>query len=412
MIVLSYAILLLLLVAVSGGLAYYALAVFAVVAKHQRDGGAGFQPAPPIERASMEQVGNLLHHQAQPGISLLKPLRGADTNLAQCLETFFQQDYPTFEILFAVRQPTDPGVAVVRELMARHPSVAAQLLFTDEPPYANAKVFSMEKMANAAQHDLLVITDSDTSVARDYLRDVTRHFADAQVGVLTHLYRGVPGTDLWSRLEAIGMSTEFMAGVVVAERLEGMKFALGPSMAVRRACLRDIGGFAAMADYLADDFVLGHWAEQKGWRVALSCNAINHHATATGFWASFVHRLRWNRSTRYSRPAGYVGQGFTYGLSWALLLALAFPAWWSFGLLVIALTLRCVLAWQLSKLLGDENVLASLWLLPLQDVLSFSSWLGGFAGREIVWRNERYRLLRDGRFEPIKKRVHGVQPSG
>lgn len=393
MILLSYAVLLVLLIAVGGGLAYYALAVFAVVTKRRA-----------LQRTPVREL------TVWPGISLLKPLHGADANLAQCLASFFEQDYPTFEILFAVRQPADPAVAIVTGLMARHPHVAAQLLFTDEPPYANAKVFSMEKMAAAARHDLLVITDSDTSVARDYLRDVARFFADEQVGVITHLYRGVAGADLWSRLEAIGMSTEFMAGVIVAERLEGMKFALGPSMAVRRACLQAIGGFAAMADYLADDFVLGHWADRAGWRVALSCNAINHHATATGFWASFIHRLRWNRSTRYSRPAGYVGQGFTYGLSWALWLALAFPAWWSFGLLACALMLRSLLAWQLSKLLRDDQVLASLWLLPLQDVLSFASWLGGFAGREIVWRNERYRLLRDGRFAPVTSRVETVNP--
>ena len=156
-------------------------------------------------------------------------------------------------------------------------------------------------MARAAAHSILIITDSDASVAPDYLRDVAHNFAAPEVGAMMHLYRGVAGADFWSRLEALGVSADFMAGVLVAERLEGMKFALGPSMAIRREGLQAIGGFAAMADYLADNFVLDHWAERAGWRVALSCGAINHHTTASGFLNSFKHRLRWNPSTPYSR---------------------------------------------------------------------------------------------------------------
>lgn len=341
---------------------------------------------------------------AWPPISVLKPLRGADADLYAYLETFFRQDYPKFELLFAVRHAADPAVAVVEALRQAYPRVPTQLLLTGEPPFANAKVYSMHLMAAAAAHDILVITDSDASVAPDYLQDVAREFAPPEVGALTHLYRGVAAEEFWSKLEALGMSAEFMAGVLMAERMEGVKFALGPSMAIRRACLDAIGGFAAMADYLADDFVLGNWAERAGYRVALGCRAINHHATATGWWASFKHRLRWNRSTRYSRPAGYFGQGFTYGLSWALLLALLFPAWWSLTLLGLTLLARVGLALELGALLEDKFVARRLGLLPLQDVLSWASWLGGFAGREISWRNERYRLLDDGRFEPVTPR--------
>ncbi|MDQ3014043.1 MAG: glycosyltransferase, partial [Acidobacteriota bacterium] len=293
-----------------------------------------------------------------PPISLLKPLCGADAGLAQCLETFFLQDYPAYEILFAVRQADDPAVDVVQHLISRYPQIAAQLIFTGEPPYANAKVYSLEKMAEAAHHQILVITDSDTSVAPDYLQDVAKTFAAPEVGAMTNLYRGISGDDLWSKLEAIGMSTEFMAGVVVAEMMEGMKFTLGPSMAIRTDCLRAIGGFAAMADYLADDFVLGNWADQAGYRVALSCHTISHHATAMGFLSSFKHRLRWNRSTRRSRPQGYVGQGFTYGLSWAALFCLVFPSPWSLVALLVSLSARILLAWQLSLLLKDRTVLS------------------------------------------------------
>ena len=383
-----YLTMLILIVAALGGIAYYCIAIYAA-RKHSVS-------------CNSKQGSQLQIHL--PPISLLKPLRGADAGLAQCLETFFVQDYPAYEILFAVRQADDPAVAFVQNLMSRYPQIATRLIFTGEPSYANAKVYSLEKMAEAAQHQILVITDSDSSVAPDYLQDIAQTFAAPEVGAMTNLYRGISGDDLWSKLEAVGMSTEFMAGVVVANMMEGMKFTLGPSMAIRTDCLRAIGGFAAMADYLADDFVLGNWADQAGYRVALSCHTINHHATAMGFLSSFKHRLRWNRSTRRSRPQGYVGQGFTYGLSWAALFCLVFPSPWSLAALLASCFTRILLAWQLSRLLEDRTVLGRFWLIPLQDALSFASWLGGFTGKEIIWRNERYRLLRGGRFEPVKPR--------
>lgn len=373
-----------LLAASAGGLVYYLLAI--VASRKLR----GAREAAEFEVAS------------SPAISLLKPLRGADPDLERHLESFFLQGYPSFEILFAVRRADDPAVAVAERLMARYPHVPARLILTGEPPYANAKVYSLEKMAEAAGADILVITDSDTSVGKDYLRRVAAAFAPERVGAATNLYRGAPGADLWSRLEALGMSTEFMAGVVVAWRLEGMKFALGASMAVRRDCLRAIGGFAAMADYLADDFVLGQWASDAGYEVALLPHAVNHHATALGFTSSFKHRLRWNRSSRFSRPAGYIGQGFTYGLPWALLLFLAAPFWWSEFVLLAVAAARMWMAYELGlRLLEDREALRRFWLIPLQDMLSLATWVGGFVGREIVWRNERYRLLEGGRFEPV-----------
>jgi ceramide glucosyltransferase len=260
----------------------------------------------------------------------------------------------------------------------------------------------MKKMSELANGEILVITDSDTSVCRDYLKQMAANFASPNVGAVTNLYRGVSGDDLWSKLEALGMSTEFMAGVVVANHLEGMKFALGPSMAIRRDCLRAIGGFEAMADFLADDFVLGHWAANAGYQVILSTNVINHHATALGFINSFKHRLRWNRSSRFSRPSGYYGQGFTYGLPWALILFLTAPFWWSGCLLAAVIAVRMWMSFELAtRLLEDRVALKHFWLIPLQDLLSFATWVGAFMGREIIWRNERYRLLEGGRFEPV-----------
>jgi ceramide glucosyltransferase len=377
-----------LLVASAGGLAYYLLAIAATRKLYKARGAAEVA--------------------ASPAISLLKPLHGADPDLELHLESFFLQDYPSFEILFAVRSADDPAVAVTERLMGRYPHVPTRLILTGEPPYASAKVYSMEKMAEAASADILVITDSDTSVAKDYLRRLAAAFAPERVGAATNLYRGAPGADLWSRLEALGMSTEFMAGVVVANHLEGMKFALGPSMAIRRECLRAIGGFAAMADYHDDDFALGNWASKAGYEVALLSHVVNHHATAVGFRSSFKHRLRWNRSSRFSRPAGYIGQGFIYGLPWALLLFLAAPFWWSGSLLFAMTAARLWMAYELaSRLLDDREAPRRFWLIPLQDLLSLGAWIGGFAGREIVWRGERYRILEGGRIAPVVPRASG-----
>ena len=373
-----------LLAASAGGMVYYLLAIVAT------------------RKLCKGRVADAPEGAASPTISLLKPLRGADPELERHLESFFLQGYPSFEILFAVRHASDSAVAVVERLMARYPHVPARLIFTGEPAYANAKVYSMEKMGEAARADILVVTDSDTSVGKEYLRHIAVAFMPEGVGAATNLYRGVSGADLWSKLEALGMSTEFMAGVVVANHLEGMKFTLGSSMAIRRDCLRAIGGFAAMADYLADDFVLGQWASEAGYQVALLPHVVNHHATESGFKSSFKHRLRWNRSSRFSRPAGYIGQGFTYGLPWALLLFLAAPFWWSGTLLLAVTTARLWMAYELGlRLLDDRDARWRFWLIPLQDLLSLATWIGGFAGREVVWRNERYRLLEGGRFKPI-----------
>ena len=340
-----------------------------------------------------------------PPITLLKPLHGAEADLEKYLTSFFLLAYPHYEIIFAVRSASDPSVTVVNRLRQRYSHIPSQLLFTGEPPYANAKVYSMEKMAAAAQHELWVITDSDTEVRPSYLHAVARVFSNQKVGALTHLYRGVARNEFWAKLEALGMSTEFMAGVIVAEKLEGMKFALGPSMAIRKQCLADIGGFAAMRDYLADDFVLGHWADRAGWRVALDSFVVDHHVSTTGFTPTFQHRLRWNRSTRFSRPAGYFGQGFTYALSWSLLLFGFFPSSLTFALLALTLLVRMLLAILLGQhVLNDAAVLPRLWLVPLQDILSFASWCGGWMSREIIWRGERYRLLSEGKFTPVISR--------
>jgi len=333
-----------------------------------------------------------------PPISVLKPLAGAEDGLEENLRTFFEQQYPAFEILFAVREEDDPAVAVVERLRARYPAVPARLIVTGEPPYPNAKVFSLDLMLAASRFELVAMSDSDVRVTPDFLRVMAAEFADAGVGMITCPYRAVPGPSVWSTLEAVGLNTEFLGGVLVARMLDGMKFALGPTIAARCEVLARIGGFDAVKDYLAEDFVMGKLAAERGAGVILSSYAIEHRIGAQGFRANLRHRLRWCRSTRRSRPWGYVGQLFTNPLPLALALWAARPGWWPVALAAVAL--RALAGWATAgHVLRDPLTRRLWWLVPVQDFASFAAWVGGFFGNTILWRGRKYYLLPDGRFE-------------
>jgi ceramide glucosyltransferase len=228
-----------------------------------------------------------------PPVSLLKPLCGPEPGLETNLASFFAQDYPSFEIIFGTRNSHDPALQVVRAVHKCYPQVPVKFVFSGEPDRPNAKVCSLQKMCAQASSDYLVISDSDVRVAPDYLRKVIAPLLDPKVGLVTCLYRGVPTGGIWSRLEALGMSVEMTAGVMVADLLEGMRFALGPSMATRRDVLEAIGGFEILADYCADDYVLGHRIYQSGRRVVLSEHVIDHVVNNRSFLPSILHQLRW-----------------------------------------------------------------------------------------------------------------------
>jgi ceramide glucosyltransferase len=337
-----------------------------------------------------------------PPISILKPLAGVDDGLEENLRSFFEQKYLYFEILFAVRSGSDPAIEVAERLRARYPAIPSRLIVTGEPPYANAKVYSLDLMFAAASHDLIVMADSDIRVTSSMLATVAAEFADPSVGLSTCPYRAVPGRSFWSMLEAVGLNTEFIGGVLVARMLDGMKFALGPTIVARRATLAGIGGFDAVKDFLAEDFVMGHLAAEKGYGVILSSYVIEHRIGAQKFGANIRHRLRWNRSTRRSRPWGYVGQLFTNPLPLALLFWAAAPDWWA----VVALTMvfRATAGWATAGVaLDDPLVRRRWWLVPLQDLASFGAWLGGFFGNTITWRGRKYYLRADGRFELVNR---------
>jgi len=337
--------------------------------------------------------------QAVP-ISILKPLAGLDLDLEANLRTFFEQDYPSFEILFAVRSDTDPAVAVVRRLQKKYAHISSRLLITGEPPYPNAKVFSLQQMLAAAANDLVVMSDSDIRVTPDLLRTVAAEFQDARLGIATCPYRAVPGKSFWSRLEATGMNTDFWGGALVARMLEGMRFAVGPTIAGRRQVLQAIGGFERLKDYLAEDFVIGKFAAEAGHGVILSSYVIEHHIGSATFRENITHRLRWNRSTRRSRPAGYVGQLFTMPLPLALIVCALSPAWWP--VLPFTILVRLTAAYTVSRrvLRAKLNWL----LLPIEDVIGFVFWIAGFFGNTISWRGRRYRLFADGKFELVSDR--------
>jgi len=339
--------------------------------------------------------------RATPPISILKPLAGVEDGLEDNLRTFFEQRYPEFEILFAVRGPRDPAVELVEKLRACYPAIPSRLVVTGEPPYANAKVYSLDRMLAEARHPLLVMADSDVRVTPEMLATIAAEFQDPRLGLATCPYRAVPGRSFWSLLEALGLNTEFMAGVLVARMLDGMRFALGPTIAARRETLEHIGGFDAVKDYLAEDFVLGKLAAERGYGVILSSYVIEHRIGAQPLGANLKHRLRWNRSTRRSRPWGYLGQVFTCPLALALMLCAAQPSWWP--LAAVALAFRPAAAWATACLvLHDGLTRRYWWLAPLQDIAGFLVWVGGFFGNTILWRGRRYYLLPDGRFEPLQ----------
>jgi ceramide glucosyltransferase len=336
--------------------------------------------------------------RAQPPVSILKPLAGIDDGLEQNLRTFFEQDYGQFELLFAVRTVKDPAIAVAERLRQEYAHVPSRLIITGEPPYPNAKVYSLDRMLAAARHDLIVMADSDVRVTPGMLSTLAAEFQDPHLGLATCPYRAAPGRSFWSMLEALGLNTEFIAGVLVARMLDGMKFALGPVIAARRETLQRIGGFDAVKDYLAEDFVMGKLAAECGYGVILSSYVIQHRIGAQRFGPNMRHRLRWCRSTRRSRPLGYVGQLFTHPLPLAMLLCAVEPSWWP--ILAATVLLRAAAAWATAgHVLGDPLTARYWWLLPVQEVIGCAVWLGGFFGNTILWRGRQYYLRSDGRFE-------------
>ena len=344
-----------------------------------------------------------------PPLSLLKPLHGAEPGLESYLDSFFRQDYPEYEVLFCARSAEDAGLAIARRVAARYPHVPVQFLSTGgQPDYINDKAISMEKMEAAAKHEILVISDSDVRVTQDYLRAVAMPFADERVGGLTCLYRGVAAEGgLWARLEAVGMSVEMTAGVLVARMMEGMQFALGPTMAFRRATIRAMGGFKVTADYCADDFVIGNETHRLGQSVVLSHYSIDHMVINSSFVASLKHQVRWMKSTRFSRPKGHFGTALTFSVPFGLLGFVVASALghgeWGAAMLVWSVASRLALSVVVGRLVvEDKSWFGLLVLYPVRDLMGFCFWAASYGSSRILWRGRVFELLPGGRMRAVQ----------
>jgi ceramide glucosyltransferase len=341
-----------------------------------------------------------LHPGFTPPVSLLKPMHGWEPDLEARLETFFIQDYPQYEVLFCARSEDDPGLLLARQVAARFPSIRSKFLVSGDAPYANAKVWSLERMQAEAAYRFFVISDSDVSVTTGYLRAVMEPFASPEVGLVTCLYRGV-GQNIWSELEAVGMSIEMSAGVLVADMLEGMKFALGPTMVVRRDALEAAGGFRALGNYHADDYMLGNLVAAGGHQVVLSTHVIDHHVLNTSFSSSMLHQIRWMQSTRFSRPKGHFGTALTFSIPFALIAATGALAWHrpalAAFLFLIGWSTRVLMALVVGRLVvEEEHLLRTMLLYPVRDFLGFCFWVASYASNQVRWRGQVYNLFHDG----------------
>jgi ceramide glucosyltransferase len=343
-----------------------------------------------------------------PPVTIFKPLHGAELRLEQNIESFFQQDYPQFEIVIGARDARDPGLRIAEKVRQRYPQVKSRIVISGPPHWPNAKVFSLSKMIPGSENDYFVISDSDVDVSPNFLREIVPTLLDHRIGLITCPYRGVSSGDFWSSLEALGMSVEMPSGVMVAELVEGIRFALGPAVALRREVLDRIGGIAATADYYSDDFVLGNLVWAAGYKIVFSHHIVRHVLTPRSLSRTLGDQLRWMKSTRYSRPLGHIGTGLTYAMPFGLLgfvaaYALGNPVLglWFFGVAFVNRALQSVVVgWGT---IGDRRALYLCWLYPLRDLLGFLTWLASFTGRVFFWRGEIYRFGKGGRITPLNR---------
>ena len=328
-------------------------------------------------------------------VSILKPLRGTDPEMYESFRSHCLQDYPDYEIIFGVSDASDPAIQLVEQLKVEFPQRAIRLMLCGENLGANTKVSNLAQMVREVRHEYLIVNDSDVRVKPGYLRRVLASLTDPKIGLVTCLYRGIASSTLGSRLESLGISTDFAAGVLVAQSVDdGIRFGLGSTLAFRRRDLQAIGGFEAIVDYLADDYQIGSRIAALDLKVYLSEVVVETFLpgyTLRGFWD---HQLRWARTVRDSRFWGYVGLGLTFGLPWAALaLILAQGAHWAWALLACTAAMRIAVAVVVGKLvLGDSQVLRGLALIPVRDLLALFVWIVSFAGHEVGWRGNRFRL--------------------
>ena len=361
------------------GVAYYALCLWSAVRFLQ------------ARKAADKSV-----RPTQP-VSILKPLRGTDPEMYESFRSHCLQDYPEYEIVFGVSDANDPAIQLIEQLKAEFPQRAITLMVCRENLGANTKVSNLAQMVREARHEYLMVNDSDIRVEPDYLRRVLAPLTDSKVGLVTCLYCGIANSTLGSRLESLGISTDFCGGVLVAQTVEnGIRFGLGSTLAFRRRDLQAIGGFEALVDYLADDYQIGSRIAALGLKVKLSDVVVDTFLPRYTLRGFFDHQLRWARTVRDSRFWGYVGLGLTFGLPWAVLALIFSPgAAWAWALLACTAAIRLAVAIVVGKsVLQDRQVVRSLALIPVRDVFALLVWIVSFAGHKVVWRGDHFQFRR------------------
>ena len=341
-----------------------------------------------------------------PDVSILKPVKGVDARMYAGLVSHCRQVYVgRFELVFGVGSLEDPAVAEIERLKAEFPECAIRLVECRERLGTSGKVSNLVQMLREARYEYVLVNDSDIAVSSQYLTRVMGCFADARVGMVTAPYSGRTSADrtVWSRLEALGISTDFFPGVLTARKLEGgIRFGLGSTLAMSRVALAKAGGLEPLVESLADDYEMGARIAAAGYRVELCAEVVETTVPDYGFRGFWDHQIRWARTVRDSRKLGYIGLGTTYALPWAVMACVASGfELWSFTLLSVVLLARVSVALAVGVgVLRDEQVLRDLWLLPLRDFFGLLFWVWSFADDTIVWRGERFRL-KDGRLTRV-----------
>lgn len=332
----------------------------------------------------------------QPPVTILKPVCGLDDNTYENLASFCNQDYPHYQIIFGTQNPSDPCIAIVKQLIEDFPQQDIQLVISHRTIGINPKVNNLYNIALKAQHEILVLADSDIWVDANYLKQVVQPLNDSTVGVVTCMYRS-RSHNLVSAFEALGISTEFLPSVLVARWLEGMAFAFGATIVLRQSVLNEIGGFNAIANYIGDDFQLGHLPAQAGYQVVLSEYVVDHVLSTATIPQLFQHQTRWFRGTRFARSSGYLGLIFTYGTVSSLLLLAIKASLFTWMVLIITWTVRYIAAWFIGvHCLKDAIAKRLLLVVPLRDCLSFCLWCYGFFGNTVQWRGHLLQLSTGG----------------
>jgi ceramide glucosyltransferase len=328
-----------------------------------------------------------------PPVSILKPLKGTDPEMYESFCSYCLQDYPAHEIIFGISDPDDPAAELVERLRAEFPQHDIRLVHCHQNLGSNTKVSNLAQMLPNARHEYIIVNDGDIRVPPDYLRRVLPPLADPKIGLVTCPYRGVANSTLASRMEALGISTDFFPGVLVARNIEGMKFGLGSTLAFRRRDLQAIGGFEAFVDYLADDYYIGNRITALGKNIELSSVVVDSFLPRYTIRGFFEHQLRWARTVKDVRRWGYVGMGITFGLPWALLtLILARGAAWAWMLLAVTVVMRLAVAVYVAQRVLQDRQTLLLWWLPLRDMVALCVWLASFVGHTVTWRGVSYTL--------------------